>query len=440
MTGSNSAKKIGILCLGVPYFGLKEAQAFLNQTVGQLQDDFNLVGPRKVIIDRKTLLSALEKLRKEDLAAALVQIGTFPDGEAPALVAEHLNVPIVAHGLPEVNPTQEIATNSMCGLAMTVYTLRALNYPHTWVLGAPADPAVIFRLKSDLKGALALLGLRRNPIGLIGYRAPGFFPSAFDELLLRRRLGVAIEHIGLNEFTAALQTAPRRKARRDSFPTIEGGVLPAEVVERIERNYAALLAVLDKSSLHTFAMKDWPELFDADTPGGLWPALGWIQADGYTIAPEGDVSGAVTMALAQGVGDSPSFFCDISALDEPNSTLTLWHYGAPESLAKADDQIRYGSEGREVQFTLAPGQATLVRLGHDHGDLRILTIAVEVLDVPTRLGRASAVVRTTCTPAGQVMTHMLDHGWDHHVCLAYGDQTEAFRAIGKFTGISVESL
>jgi L-fucose isomerase-like protein len=308
------------------------------------------------------------------------------------------------------------------------------------VLGKPSDPAVMFRLKSHLKAALALAELRRSPIGLIGYRAPGFFPSTFDELLLRRRLGVAIEHIGLNEFTAALETAPRRHAPRDTLPAIEGGVLPQPVVARIERNYAALLSVLGRSGLRVFAMKDWPELFDAETPGGLWPALGWVQAEGYSIAPEGDVSGAVTLSLEESMTGSPAFFTDISVLDEPSSTLTLWHYAAPESLAKSADQVRYGSEGREVQFTLAPGQATLARVGHYRGDLRLLTISVEVLDVPTRLRRAGAVVRTTRTPAGQVIAHMLDHGWDHHVCLAYGDQVEAFRAIGKLTGIPVESI
>ncbi len=436
----NREERIGFLCLGLPYFETRIAQSYLDETLRALEGDFRMVGSRAVITDQSSLESALESLRKEDLSAVLLQIGTFPDGDMLASVVQELKAPFVLHGLPEANPDREIATNSMCGLNMAAFTLKALDHPHTWVLGAPSDPAVGFQLKAHLAAAMALAELRRNRIGLVGFRAPGFYPSTFDELLLRRRLGVAVEHIGLNVYTSLLQTSHRKAAPRKTFPMIEGGSLPEETIARIEQAYGALHTLFERSGLRYFAIKDWPELFDAEVAGGLWPALGWVQPDGYTVAPEGDVNGAITMVLEQTMSRRPAFFADISAVDEKSSSLTLWHYGGPESLARSSEEIRYGREGREVQFTLSPGRATLARVGHYRGDLRILSVCVEVLDVPTTLRRAAAVVRTTRTPAKEVVARMFDGGWDHHVCVGYGDLAEAFRAIGKFSGIPVESL
>lgn len=435
----NGQWTIGVLCIGLPYFDTTIAQGYLDDTFDALANDFRLVGPKTVITEAEPLDAALDSLRQEELCALLLQIGTFPDGEMLADAIQRLHAPIVVHGLPERKPEHEVATNSMCGLSMATFTLTSLRRPYTWVLGAPTDEQVAHRLRSHLRAAAGLAELRRNRIGLIGNRAPGFYPSSFDELLLRRRFGAAMVHIGLNEYTTLLETAEAKTGPRDSYPAIEGGSLPEETVDRIERRYVALHRLFQKTGLRYFAIKDWPELFDADLPGGLWPALGWVQPE-YTVAPEGDVNGTITMLLEQEMSGRPAFFADISSVDDESSTLSLWHYAGPECLARSDDEVRYGMEGREVQFTLPPGEATLARIGHYRGDLRILTISVEVLDQPTSLRRAAAVVRTIRTDAKNVLSRMFDEGWDHHVCLGYGNLTEGFLGVGRFTGIPVECL
>lgn len=438
--GSIHEQQIGFICLGLPYFDVETAQSNLNETVSMIERRFGVLGPRKVITDRTSLEVAVGALRREEIVCLVLEIGTFPDGDMLAYVAQETHTPIIIHGLPEPRPGELIATNSMCGLNMATYTMTALEHPHTWVFGSATNPEAALRLTQHLESAAALAALRRDRVGLIGYRAPGFYPSAFDELLLRRRLGVSIEHIGLNEYSAQLRSGARRPGPRTTYPAIEGGSLDDDVVARMETAYAALMGVFEQSGLQHFAIKDWPELFDAETPGGLWPSLGWVQGAGYTVAPEGDVNGAITMAIVESLTKRPSFFADISVVDESGELLTLWHYGAPESLASASSDVLYGKEGREVQFTLEPGVATLVRVGQFHRELRILTVAVEVTPNPTRLRRAAAVVRPTRSSAAEVVDHLFDNGWDHHVCLGYGDLEESFRAVGRFTGIPVESI
>ena len=180
-------------------------------------------------------------------------------------------------------------------------------------------------LWAKVHAAMALTELKGSRIGLIGFRTPGFYPCAFDELLLRRSLGLAIDHIGLDELARALDRGDRRQAPHDRFPVIEGGELPAAAVERIERFSGALSSVIQAGGHRVIAIRDWPEFFDAEAVGGFWPALGWIQEEGILLAPEGDVNAAVTMALQHNLAGGIPTLVDVGAWDDPESKLLLWN-------------------------------------------------------------------------------------------------------------------
>jgi L-fucose isomerase-like protein len=438
---SNHKRCLGLLSIGVPYFDVATASKHLASTRSALAPDYELVGPADVITDLDALDAALDELQSTRIQALLLQVGTFPDGEAPARLADRLDVPIVVHALPEPRLDREVALNSLCGANMTTFTLTALDQPHLFLFGDPEDPTVQRELRAKLNASTSLSALRGSRIGLVGFRAPGFYPCAFDELLLRRTLGLAIDHIGLNELARELAQGERRPAPRDRFPLIDGGHLPPEAVERMERYFAALTHVVRSSGHRLIAIKDWPEFFEAEIAGGFWPALGWLQEeDGIVLAPEGDVNAAVTMALQHNLtGDIPTLV-DIGAWDDSDSTLLLWHYGGAESLARDRSEIRFDPFGREVEFTFKPGPATLARVGLYHGQLRLLTIAVEMQDQRLTLRRAAGLARTLKTAAGDVIQRLLAGGWEHHPCLVYGDLSTEFADIARLTGLAHTAL
>lgn len=434
--------RIGLISVAVPWFDTATAQAHLERTRAWLGGRWTVAGPERLVTGAGELEEAIRELDEARVEALVLQIGAFPDGEAPVRLAEALRIPIILHGLPEPDLSSGVALNSLCGVNLSTFTLSALGHPHSFVLGDPGDGALQASLEGHILAALSLGRMRGKALALIGFRAPGFYPCVFDELLLRRKLGVAVKHVGLHELVARLEQGDSKKAPHGSFPTIEGGSLSPEAVASMERYYGALTRLLEEGQHDLVAIKDWPEIehFDPEIPGGFWPALGWVQDDGVNLAPEGDVNGAVTMQLAADLSNEHPFFADISSWDDEESTLYLWHYGGAPSLARDREQLRFGEEGREVEFTLKSGPATLVRLGLVDGSLRLLSIAVEILDRPVTLRRAAALARTLETPAGQVVRSMLEDGWEHHVTLAYGDQREAVRAFGRLAGISVTEL
>jgi L-fucose isomerase-like protein len=437
---SSQKRRLGILSIGVPYFGVAVATDYLTATREVLEPHYHLVGPAEMVVDPGALGAVLDEFQAAHVGAILLQIGTFPDGEAPARLADRLDVPVVVHALPEPHLDHEVTLNSLCGANMTTFTLTALDRPHLFCFGDPRDPAAQQELLATLNAATSLSALRGSRIGLIGFRAPGFYPCTFDELLLRRVLGLAIDHIALSELARELDRGERRKAPRTHFPCIEGGELPAEAVERMERYFGALTNVVANSDRQVIAIKDWPEFFEADVEGGFWPALGWLQEDGIVLAPEGDVNAAVTMALQHNLTGGIPTLVDIGAWDGDASTLLLWHYAGAESLARDRSEIRFDLFGREVEYTFKPGPATLARIGLYRGELRLLTIAVEMQAQRVTLRRAAGWARTLHTPAGEVVQHMLAEGWEHHPCLVYGDLSAEFAAIAQLAGLAHTAL
>ncbi|MEX2540842.1 MAG: hypothetical protein WD314_03505 [Trueperaceae bacterium] len=434
--------RIGFVSIAAPWFDTATAQGHLEATRQWLTGQGAVFGPERLITGMPELERAISELDTARVDVLVLQIGTFPDGNAPVRLAEELRVPVILHGLPEPDLSASVPLNSLCGVNLSTFTLSALKHPHSFVFGHPRDDALRRHLVGHLRAAFSLKGMRGKRLALVGFRAPGFYPCVFDELLLRRKLGLAVEHVGLHRLVEQIGQARRKAAPHESFPTTEGGRLSEDAVASQERYYGALTELLQDGGHDLVAIKDWPEIehFDPDVPGGFWPALGWVQDDGVNLAPEGDVNGAVSMQLAADISGRHPFFADISAWNDADSTLHLWHYGGAPSLARDAAEVRFGQEGREVEFTLEPGRATLVRLGLMDGSLRLLSIAVEIVDQRLTLRRAAGLARTLDNGAGEVVRRMLEDGWEHHVSLAYGDRREAVRAFGRFAGIPVTEL
>lgn len=435
--------KIGLISVGVPWFDVALADEMLGATRAVLEREFEVLGPTRTLTDDHGLNEALADLQRASLSALVFQLGTFPDGNTPAQAAETLGVPVVLSGFPEPLDDGRVPNNSLCGLNMATYTLSELDHAHSYVFADPRTHAGATALLHQTRAATVLRELRGSTVGLIGFRAPGFYPATFDELLLRRTFGVRVEHIGLQEVTDRVRDGAFKEPPHETFPTVEGGRLGEEAVRWLGRYYGAITETVAAHGLTTVAIKDWPEMapFDPAIPAGAWPALSWLQDEGVNVAPEGDVNGAVTMdLLARLSGGGTPFFADISGFGSADSTAVLWHYGGATNLARNRDEIRFGSDGRELELTLRPGVGVLARLGYSRGRYRLLLVEVEVLDERLPLRRASARVRTTRTNSERVINELLGGGWEHHVSFVHGDIADAVEEFAKLAGLPLWRL
>ena len=435
------AARVGLISIGLPYFDIQYAAKHLQVTRRFMEENWLVSGPENVITEKGVLDIAIQEyFVGKNVDVLVLQMGTFPDGEFPLILAEKLNIPIILHSLPEPDLDHNIDLNSLCGANLSTFSLTATGHPHSFVHGDPVDKKVQAELTAHVRAGLALASLHGLRVGLVGFRAPGFYPCVFDELMLRKILGVSLDYIDLGVVKRAFNSKLRKKAPHQTFLSPEGDALPDLTIQWMEAHYAALTSVFEDSGKQVFAIRDWPELLDIYAPGSIWPALGWMVDDGYLLAPEGDVNAAVTMYLARMLGSGVPFFADISAWDDDLSAMLLWHYGAAPSLANDPNHIRFGMDGRQVEFTLKPGPATLLRLGMKDHQFRLLAIPSRVLDKPVTIKRAGAWLQPLNMPAADVVHQLLDQGWEHHYCLIYGDILTELQVFSKLSGISLEVL
>ena len=89
MTKNAKNLPVGLISVAVPWFDVAAAQKNLDETRAWLQTNWQVVGPAQVVVEAGALERAIEDFLTGDRPEALVlQIGTFPDGEAPLAIAE----------------------------------------------------------------------------------------------------------------------------------------------------------------------------------------------------------------------------------------------------------------------------------------------------------------------------------------------------------------
>jgi L-fucose isomerase-like protein len=71
-------------------------------------------------------------------------------------------------------------------------------------------------------------------------------------------------------------------------------------------------------------------------------------------------------------------------------------------------------------FSLKPGRVTILRLGDDGRDLRMLATTGQALE--TEMDVRGTLARVAFDgDVGVFLDEMLSHGWEHHLIMAYGE-------------------
>ena len=467
---------MGFLVTGSSHFDPSYAEAtrrrsreFLN-TLG-----VEVLEPEAIAFDLDGLKPMVAEFKRQDIGLLVVQAGSFSWDNLAAHVAMELpSTPLVLWAVRE--PPMDgglLKVNSLCSVMMNGAACAKLGKDFRFVYGNPEEAGVKDSLARTVRAASARNRLRQTRLGLVGYRPPGFYGSTFNEMGLRRTLGVELEHISLGELYDAIAAVTDEEAQRDLAGLMASGYRKGQVADRallnLSRVYLATRKCIATKKVSGLALKCWPELFDKDMLTCL--ANSRLNSEGIPVACEADVHGLVSQVIETYLTGEPTFFCDLVDVNEEKNTVFLWHCGAaPRQLAAnpggGQNAASFGGDqdaGRRadrnagkmpapqintqpnrraewnltcpmVEFPLKPGRVTFCRLYELDGEYRLFYASGEALPIGQEMHGNCSWVRLDAG-ARETVEFIVNQHVEHHFAMAYGDLGQDLVELCRLTGV-----
>jgi len=439
---------VGFMVTAAEHFPYDQPNALNAQAREVLSKlDMTLIPSEHLVYDPRGAMEAAALFKAAGVELLISLVGSFTWDNMPVRVAQELNVPILLWGVPEP-PMQggRLEANSLVGVTMNAAALKRLGFQYKHVFGFPDDPAVIEEIARTVRVMAAIKRLRHTRLGIVGGRPPGFYGSTYDELRLRKSLGVEVIPIEVSEVFAAYDRVPEAQelevagrisgmGRRQSAEDVD--------LRQTARLYSAMQTFVKNDGVSGIAIKCWPELKDRL----LNPCVvnGMMIDEGVMVGCETDVHGTISMLIQHSLNQKPAFFADLVTFNEAENTALLWHCGAAAASLAARQEERYlekhsiGSGSTTLEFAMRPGRMTISRLGPIGEDYRLLILTGEAVSTPMLLRGNNMLVRTDL-PVRQVVDRIIERGIEHHYSATYGDLRKDLVEFCKWTGIHAETL
>jgi L-fucose isomerase-like protein len=391
---------------------------------------FDTFIPETKIVDVISLRAALKACDDRGCRVLVALQPTVSDGRMAPVLGQCAKAPVVFWATPEKQEGSLVSACSLVGAHTFTATLAQLGHPFDFVYGMPGETQTVKDLTDAVYRSCAYSVINGAGAGLVGYHAPGFINMNVDPASLRAGLNVELFHIGMNEFIDGVHAVGDAAARTDLAQLQKLGLKCAADITEADllldsKYYLRMKELMDSMPLQVLAVRDWPELSATHWP---YLAMARLASEGYAIAPEGDVDGALSCLLGYASGCGA---CHVSDwLEHDDHHITLWHGGAaPFQLCEGPDsrnppEIAVFFNNRKpvvVDATLKTGMPiTLFRLWHLNGKYLFTAIEGETVAPKRHLKGTNGVGRFDAVSINDYFRRMIRSGFPHHVIIAQG--------------------
>ncbi|MDR1904451.1 MAG: hypothetical protein LBQ88_19470 [Treponema sp.] len=332
--------KIGLVSSSqLSFFGDK-ASVFSRMS-GRLRDmagelGYELYVYPKQVITADDAYEAVRKLEGEAVDFVLLQNTSYSSGFLAPIFARVRNAVLGLWAIPEFAQDGPVPFNSFCSINMYSgiigHYLNEDRIPVKWFFGDVEDPLFIDRFKITVRALRAVKRLCNSSVALIGGVAPGFNDLYDDERKMVHRLpGLRVHR--LHEWNEIRDRAVKY-TDAEIQPYIDRILANAsELMEsakpwigdsaRFEKAYDDFLG---ETKYDALAISCWPK-FQDEFKYSVCSTIANLNEKGTVAACEGDLTSAVSMLLLSYLADDITTLMDLSAFDEADNTILLWHCG-----------------------------------------------------------------------------------------------------------------
>ena len=459
------AEKLRVGYVGVAYttYYAEEHRQYERAIAGleQLSQtlDFEFIPIRHGLTDIPMTHAAAAEIRDKKVDFLMLQTATCAAGEQILILADAAPY-LGLWATPDPFQSGDIQLHSLVSMQQFASILkryvRERQIVAKWFYGHVEEDRFRRRLEVTIRALSALKRMSTARIGSVGGISPGFYNMTLDERALYARFGARVGEHELAEVVALAEAFPRAAVADVAGEMAAGAAAVRVSDERMQKGarvYLALKELAARNGYDALAVQCWSKFQELY---GIAPCMSysWLGSeDGFAVACEGDVPGAVSMLLLNYLTNRPgsSTLLDLAAIDPDANTVLMWHCGVtPRHFANRDgitwvdhttlgrkSEISFGVAGDQI---FAPQETTITYVGDECRQLLVLgSRIIERKDTPgfdgTRGWFSQFELNKQAIDLWDLVNTLAVRGQEHHFAVAQGDVSSELMEVAAWTGM-----
>ncbi|NHJ21573.1 MAG: fucose isomerase [Candidatus Lokiarchaeota archaeon] len=428
--------RVGLVCLARKTFDYQAAEEIYRKIKNDLNKfeyiQWEIV--ESLVFEIEEAQKAAHLLSSREVDALVCISGTFALGHLILELNKIVKKPILLWGLEELPyDGGKIRLNSVCGINLNtsnLYKAGVRNY-HV-VIGDQID--------EDWLSAIRIIkAFFTNRIGIIGYRAKGFFNLDVDELDLYKQLGVLVDHFELDDvYSYEVNKGELRKRVEHIKSIFDVSKVTEQQLAKVAELVVKFEGFINDNQLSALAVRCWPE-FAEDFGISPCAAMSILQSEGKILSCEGDILGALSMLAHKAIGGESPFIADFSQVDLKENFGLLWHCGVAacnlwdEKCNRSLDNYFAGGKGVTADFVMKSGEISMARIDYAPEEYRVFLQKAQ--GIPMNKDLKGTYVKVTFEEDVRVvLDKIIQNGIAHHISVVYGDFIKPLEIFAKLQG------
>jgi L-fucose isomerase-like protein len=429
--------KLGVVCLARKTFDYNAAFEIYKDILKDLNklENVTVCAVEELVLEVEDAVKAANQLYSSNVDGVAIISGTFHLGHLALEIKKIVDRPLLLWGLNELPYNGgKIRLNSICGVNLNGSNLTKSGYSDfIYTIGDKID-------EEWLDAVRMTAALKESRIGIIGYRADGFFNVGVDELAVYRKFGILIDHYELNE----VFNFPVNEEWKDGYlqkikVTFDTKCVTGEQVNKVAILASKMKGFMQAKNINALAVRCWPE-FAAGYGISPCAAMSLLQSEDMILACEGDIDCAITMICHQAAGAETPFMADLSQVNIEKNFALMWHCGVAACnlcdgvCTPTLDTYFAGGKGVTAGFVMRSGDITMARLDSVNGKYRLFQEKGIASPMEKLLTGTYAKV-TFEDDMQKVLDRVVYGGVAHHVSMVYGDFTKTMKKFARLNNI-----
>ncbi|MGD1821863.1 MAG: fucose isomerase [Pleomorphochaeta sp.] len=427
---------LGIVCLARKTYDYRAAEELYKNILINVKKIENVEWTiiEDLVIEKDEGEDAGLKFAASNLDGIVCISGTFHLGHLPLLLKRHCDVPMLLWGLPELPYNGgKIRLNSVCGVNLNASNLYKSGFNDYQV-------CIDNNIDEDWIDALRVIrALNNSHIGILGFRADGFFNVGVQDNNVFDNTGAIVDHFELSDVINLEVPKEDIESRKEQVKSLFDC---SSITEDQVNKVALLSAKLNKfyldNKLNALAIRCWPE-FARDFGISPCAAMSILQSEDKIFTCEGDIDGSLSQIAHRALGAETPFLFDFSQVDFEEDFALFWHCGvAPCNLwdgvcNRSLDTYFAGGRGVTADFVLRSGDVSVLRLDSARGKYRMFIQDATAIPME-KLLKGTYLKAKFDRPVKEVLDIIVDNGIAHHSSVVYGSFLKPLRIVAKLKG------